>query len=271
MPTPTKKGYKQLDLASVRQHFAKFYLGKLSFRKFCKNEGLDEQRTSLSRLAGKIELLEMKKLKRPWFVVDILLADEFKKRQDARKSNVEKLHEDCCVLTKDEEMTIVETCRFLSRCGLDIDRDTCLEMVNDVLKVRIEEKEFEAVSRGVVNRLIARNKELLGMFSGNALDQARARQANVDVRDAMFVKLDLYIKFLHAQGKVPWKCWADVPPECISNMDEVATNCHAHRKKLIGNSYNLGRLFQELCGDSKMPFHITLCITTQPTGKLLYV
>ena len=77
MPTPIKKNYKQLDLEYVRKHFVRFYLGKLSFRKYCKNKGLDEQRTSLMRLTGKIELLQLKKLKRPWFVVDTLLTDKF--------------------------------------------------------------------------------------------------------------------------------------------------------------------------------------------------
>ena len=158
-----------------------FYLQKKSFRKYCKDEGIEEQRCQLSRISGKIDLLDMKKLKRPWFVVDYLLKEHFKSGEELRKGNLKKVHEEKCVLTKDEEKTVVETCRFLSRCGLGIDRDTCLEVVNEILRARIEDKEFESVTRGVVNRIISRNKELLGLFSGNSICPERVRQVIYDV------------------------------------------------------------------------------------------
>ena len=262
-----KKSYKVCDYEFVRKHFLQFYIQKYSFRKYCLEKGIEDRRSALSRIAGTIELIQMKKLKRPWFAVEHVLEELFKKKENAKKGMLDKLCYDNCVLTKDEEKTIVETCRFLSVCGIEIDRDTCLDVINEVLKVRIQDKEFDSVKRGVVNRLISRNKELLGMFSGNALDPARVRQAHVDVKDALFVKLDNYIKFLYESGKVPWKSWSEVPPDAMNNMDKVATNCIDHRKKLIGDALHLRRLFQELCGDSKMPMHITLCITTKPTGK----
>ena len=214
----------------MKNHFIKFYLVKKSFRKYCVDEGIVEQRSQLARIGLNILLQQMKSLGRPWFFVQQRLIDYYKKKDEARKQNVKKLHKDNCVLTVDEENTIVETCRFLSRCGMGVDRDTCLDLVNEILKTRVEIKEFQDVTRGVVNRLIAKNNDLLDLFSGNSIDASRVRQANVDVRDAMFVKLDNYIKFLYAAGKVTWKCWAEVPPWAMSNMDEVATNCQDHRK-----------------------------------------
>ena len=263
----SQRRYRTLDIEFAKKHFMAFYLQKESFRKYCEKAGVAEQRSQLSRVAGKIYLLDMKAMNRPWFVVQELLEEYFKKRDKANIMKRKQMSEDNKVLTADEEQTVVETCRFLSVCGMGIDRNTCLDLVNEVLKARIDAKDFEPVTRGVVTRLILRNKDLLGLFSGNALDPARVRQENVDVKDAMFVRLDNYIKYLHACGKVPWKCWAEVPSDDMSNMDEVATNCQDHRKKLIGDALHLGRLFQELCGDSKMPVHITMCITTKANGK----
>ena len=42
-------------------------------------------------------------------------------------------------------------------------------------------------------------------------------------------------------------------------MDEIATNAHNHRKKLIADKLHYGRLFQKVnAGDNKMPF-ISVC------------
>ena len=62
--------------------------------------------------------------------------------------------------------------------GLGIDEDTCLEVVNSILLERIEEKDFVPVTRGVVQRLIERNKQLLPLMKGNSIDQKRVRQAD---------------------------------------------------------------------------------------------
>ena len=85
---------------------------------------------------------------------------------------------------------------------------------------------------------------------------------------ALFVKVDCYVKIFNNQGKILWRSVSDVPPDCISNMDKVATNAHNHRKKVIADRLHFGRLFQEVnASDNKMPMHISLCITSQPTGK----
>ena len=87
--------------------------------------------------------------------------------------------------------------------------------------------------------------------------------------EALFVKLENYVKILHNQGKVPWASASDILAKNQSNMDEIATNFHSHCKKMIADKLCLGRLFQEAnAGDSKMPMHISMCITSKPCGEL---
>ena len=83
----------------------------------------------------------------------------------------------------------------------------------------------------------------------------------------MFIKLDNMIKLLHKQGKVPWSSLAEVPADCLSNMDKLVMNAYNHRKKVIVPviSYldEKGCLYQETgSGDNKMPFHITIALAT---------
>ena len=116
------------------------------------------------------------------------------------------------VLTDDEVDLIVSACRELSVMGLGIDEDTCLEVVNSILLERIEEKDFVPVTRGVVRRLIERNKELLTLMKGNSIDPKRVRQADENVMEGLFVKVNNYIKLLHSEKKVPWESASDIPP-----------------------------------------------------------
>ena len=85
------------------------------------------------------------------------------------------------------------------------------------------------------------------------------------------------MKLLYIQGKMKWPSFMDIPPENISNMDELAVNAHDHRHKIIApvssnifSASRKGRLYQETgAGDNKMPMHITLALTSQPTGELI--
>ena len=120
---------------------------------------------------------------------------------------------------------------------------------------------------GVITRLIQKHGNLLNLPKGNAIDPACVSQATKDVHDAMYTKLDNYIKILHAEGRVPWKFFEDILPLNMSNTDKVATNTHDHRKIVVGDNTHSGRLFQLMqCGDGKIQFHITLCITINPLG-----
>ena len=265
-----KRGYIYLNRDFVTRHFCKFYTSTKIFRHFCRDEGEDSRRAQLGKIGAVVGLLEEKKLSNPWLVVEERLQRYFQQKNLHAKTLLQNMSNGNFILTGDEKNLMVKTCQMLSNMGIGLDQDTALDVINNILQVRIEDKHFKQATRGVVRRLVAENSTLLNLLKGNALDPARVRQATEDVRNAMFVRLDNYVKILHDSGKVPWKSWDEVSCRDMSNMDEVATNCHDHRKKIIGDQTHLGRIFQVMQhGDSKMPFHITLCITSNPQGKYI--
>ena len=270
MSTPTKKtSTKKVSNDFVVEHLMAYYEYAGMLRGYCNEHFICRQRRTLSRIGQKVNFQEMKEQKMASSYAYGKLLEHLYKRQKAADDHLSDLKELNKVLTADEIQLIVETCRMLSNMGLGIDEDTCLSVCNAILSERIEEKEFVPVTRGVVRRIILENNELLKLMRGNSIDPKRVRQADDNTLQSTFVKLENYVKILHRQGKIKWSSFAEVPAENMSNMDELSTNVHNHRKKVIASSTHLGRLFQEVNGgDSKMPFHISVCVTSKPTGRL---
>ena len=270
--TTHKKKYQRLTQEFIVSILMNFYEIPVSsnykFKNYCDDKGLQSKRRSLHRIGSECGIFQLRQNgASKSFALHRLLShlDAKKKKSNEQLKNI---HEGNKVLTDDEISLLVSTCKELSTMGLGIDEDTCLNVVNAILAERIELKNFMPVTRGVVKQIILENSDLLRLTKGNSIGPKRVRQADSDVRDAMFVKLESFVKLLHGQGKIPWKSFADIPAKNISNMDEVATNTHDHRKKVIACKLDLGRMFQEvLGGDSKMPFHITICVTTRADGK----
>ena len=267
--------YKKISAEFYIQQLMDYYEScpSLGFRTFCNQRAITNKRSSLLRVAREIKLFHHKEAKTPYNFVHQKLRDHLKKKYITSGVNLDKLHKSNRSLTEDEEKMLVATCIQMASMGLGIDTDTCLVVVNSILSKRIDTVDFVPVCVGVIIRIIARNSDLLRLIRGNSIDPKRVRQADRDVRNAMFVKLDNMIKLLHKQGKILWLCLADVPADCLSNMDELAVNAHDHRKKVIApvSSYldEKGRLYQETgSGDNKMPFHIKIALTTTANGKL---
>ena len=273
MPVNKKKReYQRLDRDFIVSNLIDFFndTSEVSFSRFCCLRSLNSKRKSLSQIANEVGLFKHKDDKATSSFMWAKLMDHLKKKGERESFHMNSLKKLNTVLTGDEINLITSTCGELSSMGLGIDEDTCLHVVNTVLEQRIDERDFVEVTRGVVHRLLKNNAELLKLCKGNSIDPARVRQADEEVLKTLFVKLDNMIRLLHSQGKVPWSSYADVPAASIYNMDEVATNCHNHRKKTIALKSLLGRLFQECnAGDNKMPMHITLAITSCATGKFI--
>ena len=266
------KPYERLTDEFIVQQLMDFYVtnAETKFTTFFKDRALHSKRRSLMRIANEVNLFAHKEDKTPYNFVHVKLLKHLKEKKKSCSQRMMVLHEDNRVLTPDEVKLLVDTCTMMANMGLGINPDTCLEVVNELIKKRVELGDFKPVTMGVVKRFIANNSNLLRLIRGNSIDTKRVRQADKDVRNAIFVKLDNYIQILFIQGKVPWRCWAEVPAENMSNMDELAVNAHGYRKKIIAPvaHFNSGRTYQETsCGDSKMPFHITVCLTTTAKGK----
>jgi len=77
---------------------------------------------------------------------------------------------------------------------------------------------------------------------------------------------------LHADGKVPWSHYKDIPNECLYNMDELATDMTQHKQKVIGEKQNRSRTFIITPeGDRKMNHHVMVCLTSRADGMCLIV
>jgi hypothetical protein len=110
------------------------------------------------------------------------------------------------------------------------------------------------------------------VVEAGSLDPARSRKATQETRDAVFFKLDRFIKTLHETVKVPWKSFSEVPADKKFNMDEVSNDTTKHRSRIIADALYMVRRFQLTPeGDGRMNMHITVCITTRADGKRWWV
>jgi hypothetical protein len=111
---------------------------------------------------------------------------------------------------------------------------------------------------------------LVKIISAGWLDPARARKATRATRDAVFYKLNAYIRNLHCRGKVTWKSYKDAPCQSIYNMEEASTDTTKHRSKIIANEAAIIWKYTEMPeGDDEMNMHITACLTMRTNGKSL--
>jgi len=176
------------------------------------------------------------------------------------------------LLTDNEEKAIVSIAKIACAAGLGLTREDLLNMINDYVNDGKAPDSAMPVTMEMVTRIIQNNENYLGAASASSLDPKRARQASTMTRDAFFAKLEAYIGMLHADGKVPWTNFKDIPNECLYNMDELATDTTQHKQKVIGDKQNKARTFIITPkGDGKMNHHITVCLTSRTDGMWLIV
>ena len=197
---PSKKGSnsKRLSDEFVVRHLMDFYESTDTFNSYCTKHFISSKRVSLRRIGVAIGLFQHKTDKASYTFVHKKLSQYLREQEQAFTDHVKQNQQDNKLLTEDEEALVVRTCEELSTMGLGIDEDTCLLVVNSILSERIESKYFKPATRGVVSRLIRDNCELLKLTKGNSIDHKRVCQADVDVRNALFVKLDNFVRLLYS-------------------------------------------------------------------------
>lgn len=122
-------------------------------------------------------------------------------------------------------------------------------------------------SKIVLDAFLKRHPDLKNV-AGASLCPQRACKATVETRDAMFAKLDAFVRNMHASGYFKWKTYAEIPKHCIYNMDEVGTDTTKHRGKVLGSILDSTRQYTITPeGDNKMNMHLTCCLTSRADGK----
>jgi hypothetical protein len=171
-------------------------------------------------------------------------------------------------LTDDEEMSFLQIVRGLAACAKGITKQEAMAMIDDLISEKVDRRHQAECSEKVFRRMLEKHPDLVKIISAGSLDPARARKATRATRDAVFYKLDCYVRNLHTLGKVPWKRYKDVPCERIYNMDEASTDTTKHRSKIIADAAAIIRKYTETPeGDDKMNMHITACLTTRADGE----
>jgi hypothetical protein len=171
-------------------------------------------------------------------------------------------------LTPDEEMAFLQIVRALGDCGKGVTKEEAMAMIDDLVNVDVDRRQQAECSEKVFRRMMEKHPDLVKIISAGSLDPARARKATRATRDAVFYKLNAYIRNLNRMGKVPWKDYKDIPCGSIYNMDEASTDTTKHRSKVIADAAAIIRKYTETPeGDDKMNMHITACLTTRADGK----
>jgi hypothetical protein len=211
----------------------------------------------------------MKKNGRPLFEVDSVLRARLERKVDNEKKRVVNANMATRYLTNNEENCIVCQEKILAACGRGICTEELLELINIYIHQQKDARLIHPATMKTVRGFLNRHKGLVKIIQTSSIDPKRAEQACEDTRDGMFFKAECYFKMPHAMGLVHWETMADVLPDDMLNMDEVATDTTKHRRKLEADaSANMMQLFQITpeC-DGKMNMHLTACITSCANGR----
>jgi hypothetical protein len=69
-------------------------------------------------------------------------------------------------------------------------------------------------------------------------------------------------------GRSRWKNFAEIPAKFKYNMDEIGSNTTQHRARTVGSSEkDRKRVYTITPEGDKMPFHVTVCLTTRSDGQ----
>ena len=179
-------------------------------------------------------------------------------KKETKKAQLRDLHQRNCLLTPSEEQWLFKLCTSLAKSGHGLDREKVLHCMNRTCEGNFS---FHAVD-GFLKR-----HPKLKLRGSSGIDGARARQANKYVRDNYFCKLDAFIDSLFGMDLLKWKSFKDIPARCIYNMDELGSDTTKRRTKIVTDSEVDARNFTITPEGDKMPFHVTVCLTSRADGQ----
>ena len=172
------------------------------------------------------------------------------------------------VFSSDEEDWFASIVQQAHIVGNPINKQTLQTAVNNVLQ--LSGHDCGSVVMDTVERLMKRNN--IGTEKKfYPVDIARAKQATKENHNTFIKRVDALIRLLHAVDPVnmPWKCFNDLPPEVLYNMDELAANPQEHRRPILApkDLHSQLRHWQVSPeGDGRMALHISICLTTCAAG-----
>jgi hypothetical protein len=265
-----KKQYKKYNNNDFIIEALGFYVRPLgaSMNAYCKEDGKKVPYCTMVRLYKECNVFQLQAQKTCVEAVEKVLKSQLAKTRQNERKRTGAASKASRYLTNNEELAIVQIARLMGSCGAGIGRDELLDIINTYIHHHADSRMIEPASMGLVDQILKRHSDLTKLVSASSMDPQRAKQATKETRDAVFFKLDGYIKTLNAMGHCEWESFKDVPDGDKLNMDEVGADTTKHRKKVIADKVaDWARVFQVTPeGDGKMNMHVTLCITTCGNG-----
>ena len=172
MLPPSKK--PRLNPEHTIAHLCRLYKAPsdVSFRQFCKKNKL--ARANLAKIWKASGLDKMKQNGESVDVAMNTLRLHLNERNDRLKASLDSLHEKNECMTEDESNLVMNIAKLLGHMGMGIDTQVCLDIVNAVLRVRCQVKEFKMVTKSVVQRMLRNNRETIQLVHGNTMIQTES-------------------------------------------------------------------------------------------------
>jgi len=212
----------------------------------------------------------------------MMLTNYFEKTMQSCKDRMAVAQDSCHYLTANEEHSLVQMCTVFGFMGYGLTCHDLHVLAEAIVNKDIDKHLHVPISMHVTDDLLQHNKELVKIVAASSLDPKSAGQATSATRYAMFSKLNSYIQLLFAMGEAPWKTYNNISADLIYNMDKVGNDTTKHRNKVISKKRDSGTKEVKIgylhatfmCtskGDGRMPWHITICLTTRADGMCLNV
>jgi len=228
-------------------------------------------KSSFAHFLNKSGLAELKR--NGTFDLDVakaLVTNFFEKTSMQCSERTAAAHAACRYLTEHEEHSLVQFCTVLGNMGYGLTRDDLHSFADSIVNENVDKREHVSISKHVTEGILTQHKDLIKIVAAASLDTKRAKQATADTRDAVFCKLNSYVKMLFAMKKIPWQMYDEIPANSIYNMDELGNDTTKHRNKVLckktdSATMEVSKTCTFMCtseGDGQMPWHITICLTT---------
>jgi hypothetical protein len=258
---------KAYNNAVLLERALEWYKSSDTLRSFCLCNPVIPKAT-FTRHMTKSTLRKMRDDKAPVAAAVIVFEKYLTKLSGNTSSRPNVAHDSNRYLTDNEELHVVQLIRLLAGMGFGITLQEAREIIDEIVSFNEPGMSHVECSDKVLRRIFKIYPDLQAKMAAS-LDPLRALKATTEVRDAMFTKLDAYIKNLKADNLISWGSYDDIPNDCIYNMDEVGCDTTKHRNKTICSTLNsMERPFQRTPeGDNKMNMHVTCSLTTRADGE----
>jgi len=192
-------------------------------------------------------------------------------------------------LTKDEKDVLAEMIKLRADMGFPLDVDMVAATCSEILGVLDKGEDSwtgkpVACGRRFVEKFLAEYG--LGKYKSSSIDPKRVAQATAEVRDAWFDLIERIVDRAFKSGQTTWPTPADIPLECIHNMDETAHDPTQGRGTIVARKESrkrkasessdvaaarpkyLRRSFEKTDAD-RAKFHVTDVMWASGKGELM--